>query len=309
MPDALSALHSFDIAQSDITVWVFKKSGGAGAAAPIFTGRWIATDAKLDARLKGAADTIRGGIAETHVYDLLGQTNEGSALSLGTDETYAPLAIVRMADPTPARRAVELKDVNNADFYVVKFVRDGQSLFAFAKADSSWRSMKSVSVTTLLFEDAVLTLDERPRFTISDRFDFVVIENDLLVLNKANFESVLNYKQAHVEDFSALQGEPEFVGVFDDMTALIGFVGTNKIQLRRTSAIRTKGHYKDPEFMSRLRAEALSLGFKFSFDAAGRIIPTPDNCRDIIQALLDHRLDSRLSKQMYDVEATEVVTL
>ena len=92
------------------------------------------------------------------------------------------------------------------------------------------------------------------------------------------------------------------------MTALIGFVGTNKIQLRRTSAIKTKGHYKDPDFMGRLRAEARNLGFKFAFDAAGRIVPTPDDCRDIIQALLDHRLNSRLSKQLYDVEATEVVT-
>ena len=188
MPDSLPALHTFDIARSDITVWVFRKSGGVRSTAPVFTGRWIATDARLDAKLKGATDAVRNGVTETHPYDLLGQTNEASALSIGTDETYARLAIAGMADPTSSRRAVDLKDVNNADFYVIKFVRNGQSLFAFAKADSSWRSMKSVSITTLLFENAVLTLDDRPRFTISDRFDFFVIGTDLLILNKANFE-------------------------------------------------------------------------------------------------------------------------
>jgi hypothetical protein len=30
-------------------------------------------------------------------------------------------------------------------------------------------------------------------------------------------------------------------------------------------------------------------------------------CRDIFQALLDHRLDSRLSMRIYDVQSTELV--
>jgi len=44
-------------------------------------------------------------------------------------------------------------------------------------------------------------------------------------------------------------------------------------------------------------------------DAQGRIVPTLDTCRDIFQALLDHRLESRLSQRLYDVENTATVDL
>lgn len=304
---ALADLHAFDLGQSDITVWVFKKSGGVGPAPPVYTGRWVETDEQLDCRLKGAAGAAREGVTETHPYDLLAQVNESSALLIGLDETYAPLAIAGIGDPTQPRRATELRELNNSAFYVVKFVHDGQSIFGFSKTDSSWKSMKALTIATALFADAVLTLDERPRFTISDRFDFFVVGGDILVLNKANFESILSFKQAHVEDFASLQQEGEFAAIFADMTPLVGFVGTNKIQLRRASAIKMKGHYKDPGFMDRLRAEASNLGFTFAFDAGGRIVPTPESCRDIFQALLDHRLDSRLSRHLYDVEVTELV--
>jgi hypothetical protein len=304
---ALADLHAFDFAHADVTVWVFKKSGGLAGTVPSFNGKWLATDQALDQKLKDTARAVGDGVGETHAYDLLAQTNEASALSIGRDETYAPLAIAAMGDPTPARRATALNELNNAVFYVVKFVHGDVPLYAFSKTDGSWRSMKSVSVTSVLFAGAVLTLDDRPRFTISDRFDFFVLGDEILILSKGGFESILNYKQAHVDDFASLQEEPEFAAVFSDLTELIGFVGSNKIQLRRTSAIKTKGHYKDPDYMNRLRAEAHSLGFAITFDAAGRIIPTPNNCRDIIQALLDHRLDSRLSQRLYDVESTEIV--
>jgi hypothetical protein len=49
------------------------------------------------------------------------------------------------------------------------------------------------------------------------------------------------------------------------------------------------------------------MNLSIQFDAAGRIIPTVETCRDIFQALLDHRLDSRLSQQLYDVQNTEPV--
>lgn len=89
----LAKLRAFDISRATPTIWVVKKSGGAKGAAPIFTARWVDTDKKLDEKLKEAAVAARNGIEEIRAYDLLAQNNEGSALTIGTDETHAGLVV------------------------------------------------------------------------------------------------------------------------------------------------------------------------------------------------------------------------
>ncbi|MER8402442.1 hypothetical protein [Mesorhizobium sp. M1348] len=49
-----AALSDFDIQNAGLTVWLFKKSGGAGGVTPVFTGRWITTDDDLNAALKAS---------------------------------------------------------------------------------------------------------------------------------------------------------------------------------------------------------------------------------------------------------------
>lgn len=53
--------------------------------------------------------------------------------------------------------------------------------------------------------------------------------------------------------------------------------------------------------MINLRGRYAEFGLNLLFDATGRIVPTADTCRDIIVALLDHRLESGFSKNIYDV--------
>jgi hypothetical protein len=49
------------------------------------------------------------------------------------------------------------------------------------------------------------------------------------------------------------------------------------------------------------------MNFNIAFDDEGRIVATIDSGRDIFQALLNHRLESRLTSLMYDVPSTEQV--
>ena len=89
--------------------------------------------------------------------------------------------------------------------------------------------------------------------------------------------------------------------------ALESYVGDSKIQLRRVAAIRQKGHYKAPNFMSNLRRRHQEFQLNLKFGEDGRMVPTPETCRDITQALLDHRLASGFSENVYDVpDATRV---
>ncbi len=61
--------------------------------------------------------------------------------------------------------------------------------------------------------------------------------------------------------------------------------------------------------MINLRAQYQAYGLNLQFDVNGRIVPTPETCKDIFVALLDHRLKSGFSSNIYDVTDTTTVAL
>lgn len=301
------AFADFDIANAGVTVWLFKKSGGAAGGAPTFTGRWIATEENVDSALKTAIAEAREQIDEVNEYGLLAQNNEGSVLGIDTIETYADLIVQRAENPLPQYKIRSLKQVQNTHFYVVRLTSNGQVLHAVRKADASWKTSRRSNYINVLYRDDSLELEAAPEFSLSKYVDFFIFDDRIFIKKKANFESILNYKQAHADDFAALQAEPGFAALFTNLAPLVAFVGANKIQLRRVCAIRHKGHYQDPNFMQRLRQHHAQYQLNLLYNVNGLIDPTPATCSDIITALLDHRLSSAFSQNVYDVpDATQL---
>lgn len=302
---ALDDLRALDLANAATTLWVFKQSSNGGHLR--YKGRWVRTTDDLDVALKNAVGAERARIEEVQEYGLLAQNNEGSALSIPADETHADLVLNECGAETQAKQVTTLKEIQNASFYVIKIVVGASVVYAVKKSDSSWRTRRSRNVISAVFADQQLGLEPAPSFTISKSIDFFIVGGTLLISEKGKFESILHYKAAHQDDFTALQAEPEFAAVFADLAPLATFVGDNKIHLRRACAIKQKRNYANTQFMTNLRAQHAALGFTFAFDAAGRIIATVEHCREIFQALLDHRLSSVLSDRVYDVpDAVEV---
>jgi hypothetical protein len=301
----LAGLKAFDVAGADLTVWVYKRSTRDGV--PVFTGRWVGITDELAASLREAVTKRIEAVGETIEYEILAQNNEGSVLTLGADETHIALVEGQSANPTEGRKVRRLKQIANADFYMLRFATQDDVLLAVRKTNATWSTRRASNMLRVVFEDEELDLDERPSFTLEPVFDFFVFDGELFVTNKAQFESVLAYRAGHMQAFQELIDEPDFSGIFSDLTVITAFVGENKIQLRRAIAIREKGHFRDPGFMQKLRDECAAMGLTIAFDDEGRIVPSPENCRDIFQALLDHRLDSRLSMRLYDVQSTETV--
>lgn len=300
----LADMKEFDLTGAELTVWVFKKSSRDGQ--PVFTGRWVQTTVGLATALTSAVVAAREAITETIEYSILAQNNETSALTLCVDETYMALVDAAAADPTEKRKIKNLKQINNSQFYALRFASDAGVLTAVRKANETWKT-KSSSVVRAVFLDEQLDIDERPSFSLEPYFDFFTFGGSVFVSNKKRFESVLSYRLAHAEAFEELTVQHDFAAIFSDVGPIKEFVGSNKMHLRRAIAIREKGHFQDQAFMQRLREQCGAMNLTIQFDAHGRIVPTVESCRHIFQALLDHRLDSRLSNQLYDVQNTEPV--
>jgi hypothetical protein len=304
---ALDDLREFSLEEAGVNLWVFKGPNGPSDEAPRFSGHWVDTTDQVDSVLKGILESARHSINEVIEYGLLAQNNEGSALVIATTETYADRLVERAAAETNEKRAVSVAHLRNSSFYDVKLVQEHNIIHAIRKTDRSWQGKRAIGLSTFLFRDEVLTLEERPKFDIDATIDFLVVGDQILILNKAHFESVLRYKATFMEDFAELKAEAAFRGAFVDVGPLVAFVGDNKLNLRRLSAIRQKGHYRDPQFMARLRELHHEFDLHLEFDAGGRIVVTPENCGEVITALLDHRLASAFSNAVYDVPSTTTV--
>jgi hypothetical protein len=219
------------------------------------------------------------------------------------------LLVDAAAGETEPKRAQSAERLRNAAFYLIKMVHNHTVVYAIRRTTGGWKTKRVLSARSIFFADHRLDLDERPHFDLEKTIDFFIIGEYLLILNKGNFESTLRYKAAHANDFVALQAEAEFAAVFVDMAPLVQHVGVNKIQLRRMSAVRQKAHYRNAEFMNRLRVHHTEYGFTFQFDAAGRIVATTETISQIVTALLDHRLSSGFSGRVYDVPDAKPVTI
>jgi len=302
----LKDLKLFDVENSDITLWTFKKQTPKNSL-PKFNGHWIDTTDDLNDKLREIVTRERDNITEEKAYGLLAENNEASALNISSDETHVGLLADQFSAELPTRKIRDVKTILNASFYVIKLVQDENILFAVRKTDATWRSKSAKNIVTAFFSDAQLDVAPSENFRIQKSIDFFGISDSLYIKNKGNFESVLSYKASHEKDYAEMAAEQVFVAIFDGLQELTNFVDRNKIHLRRMSAIRQKGFYNDQIFMNNLRKRYKEFRLNIKFDDQGRIVPTADTCRDIIAALLDHRLSSGFSGNIYDVpDATKV---
>lgn len=299
--NTLKELKSFDIQNSEVKLWTFK------GTAPKLNGHWIETSDNLDKSLKIIVQDQLVSLTEELDYSQMAENNESSVLTLPLDETHADVLRDVMSDQTSRRKTKALTTLRNARFYAVRIANDNGYIFAVRKAESSWKTKEQISVLSVIYSDKVLDLAEDQSFKIHRDFDFFVKGDRVFVANKRNFESVLCYREEHMRDFADLTVNSSFVANFDSLDALKEYVGENRTHLRRMSAIRSKGFFSNQIFMANLRAKFADFGLHINFDVNGKIIPCAHTCKDIMTALLDHRLRSGFSGNTYDVQNTTII--
>lgn len=304
---ALLDLKNFDIGNSQVNLWTFKKSMTGQPPQLVMTGRWVSLTQDLAKTIKDTVNFHISNFTEVLEYGLLAQNNEGSILRVPSIETHADKILTESADQIPSKKVDNLKKIQNTSFYVVKFSNPAGNLYCVKKVDSSWATKKRTGVVNAIFKENTLDLDESPTFSIAKSFDFYIINDSIFIDNKKNFESILNHKSAHKSDFTELLLEEKFAAIFTQTDIIKNYVGTNAIQLRRAAAIRQKQNYIDAQFMINLKQEFLNFGLNIKYENDGRINPTLDTCPDIFKALLDHRLKSHFSGKIFDVQNTESI--
>lgn len=298
------SLRSFDFANSTPHLWVFKDSSSAAR----FRAFYVQTEGGLNTQLKDFIATEIERITEHTPYTYISQTNENSCLSIDPASTDFPQLKALVDRLESEHRITDAKDLKGAKGYVVKFTSNGTTVYAVKRSTSTWKTSYPKKYINMIFSNGELSGVEDNSFAIEKNFDFYVINNTIFIANKRGFESAMQHRTAYVQAFTQLQQTPAFSGLFSDITPIIEYVGTNSIQLRRMAVIEEKGVYSRPNFIPTLQRVNTSRNWGINFDPANNtIIPCETTASTIINVLLDHRLMSEITDNIYDVpDATQV---
>lgn len=304
MQQNFASLRAFDFDNSVIHLWVFKRS----TTGHRFSSCYVQTDQQLNGMLLGVVQREIGRITEWAAYTYLSQTNENSCLAspiAGSDFEFLKERVDR---PEPDCRVRSIKDLKNADGYVVKFMHNNQVVYAVKKSATNWKTSYQKTHINIVFRNGELSAAEDNGFAIEKSFDFYAFDQTLFISSKRAFESSMEHRASYAQAFVDLRSNVVFSALFTDMQPMIDYVGTNSIQLRRVARIEERALFNRPGFLGAVQAVSARRGWGLNFDpATSRLIPCDQTVKTIMQVLLDHRLLSEVTDLIYDVpDATQV---
>lgn len=302
--EALAQLRAFDVENARLSMWTLKKRKSRENR---FRAQAVVVSDDLQAELKRIARDSIQQRTEVEDYGLLTLVNDTSCLHLGADETLFPVIEALVDQPPDEHQIDNADDLLGSDAYLVRMAHGDDTLYCVCRLSGEWTTKERRTRKNLVFTRAELDLAQDDVFSISKRFDFFVLNQDILVVAPKNFESLLEYKTTYINSFADLREDRGFQAAFADMVALEEFVGTNTTHLRRMAVVKERGFYNNPVYMQRLITVNQTRGWGISFDPHGKIIASAESARSIIHVLLNHRLRSELSEADFDVPSASPV--
>lgn len=304
MQQNFASLRAFDFASSIIYLWVFKRS----TTNHRFSSFYVQTDQVLNDLLRGVVQGEVVRLTEWANYTYLSETNENSCLAAPIAGSDFEFLRERVDRPEPDCRVRSIKDLKNADGYVVKFVHNNQVVYAVKKSASNWKASYLKTHINIVFRNGELSAAEDNGFAIEKYFDFYAFDQTLFIASKRAFESAMEHRASYAQAFVDLRRNAAFSALFTDMQPMIDYVGTNSIQLRRMARIEERSLFNRPGFLSAVQTVSVRRGWGLNFDpATNRLIPCNQTVKTIMQVLLDHRLLSEVTELIYDVpDATQL---
>lgn len=290
--------RNFNYIDSTVHLWIFKKS----TTDRKFNTAYVQTDETVNTLLKNVLIHEVNRTTEFAQYSYLAQTNDNSCLATPALTTNFSLLKVQVDRPEPECAVESVDELKGAQGYVVKFTHNGQTLYAVKRSTASWKTSYPNKFINMVFSNGELSAAEDNGFTIEKNFDFYCSADTLLITAKRAFESLMQYKEAYTQAFTTLQANVEFSNLFADIAPLVEYIGTNSTQLRRMATIEQKSLYSNPGFMTSLKQVNTLRNWGMNFDQTNdKIIVCSTTAPTILQVLLDHRLMSEVTSNIYDV--------
>jgi len=288
-------------------MWLVKRKLSAKQA--IYSVLRVDTNDKLQTKLK---KTVAGKIQDKRYqceeYSFLSADQDDDCLlTIGVDETDFKMIQAEIGNGLDNPKATTYEDLLDSWGYVVELRGGNEAIYGFRKISSITKAKKVHSKASLLFKNQLLIdLEEEAVFTIDMHVDFFAYNNTIFIRNKKEFESALNFRKGMENARDAVLAELGTLEMLSDVAVMNRMVGSNLNMLRKISAIKRSGYYRDPLFMKSLfkhnKIEKWGLTIKDN-----RIVVTEENVGLILTLLNNSRLKSPINQEVFDATVKKKV--
>jgi hypothetical protein len=200
----------------------------------------------------------------------------------------------------------DVQDLVKAKAYLIILRnREGIQVVGFKTLPENWRMRKNKGLIPLLFnENRFKDLEDDNVFSISNSVDILYFNEVLFILSKKQFEYGLNFREGMIEGADEMYTEAEDLNLFVNMDLLKEKVGNNQRYLRKIATIKNLGHYRNPNFLTRMNELSHQKGWNIQFQN-GQIVFSDGTIDVILTILQNKRLHSELTDEDFDVESAK----
>ncbi|GLQ97629.1 Kiwa anti-phage protein KwaB-like domain-containing protein [Dyella mobilis] len=295
---AFVRFQDFDFDNSDVHLWVFKRSTTEAK----YVASYVRTDEDLDDALIRFAKHEQERITEWSPYSYLAETNQNGCLLVSKDETNFDLLKEAVDEHELDRSIDDVNQFKRALGYLVKFVNQSRVVYAVRRSPSTWKTAyRKRGVINAFFRDGKLSAVEGEEFAIEPNFDFFAFGNFIFVSSKSGFESMMRYRDGYEKAFETLQQTQSFTKIFTDIKPMVEYVGKNAMHLKRMATVEQMKLYMKPNFIKALQKVNKQNNWGIKFDQNNHIILTAKTMPVILKVFLDQRLLSEVTHITYDV--------
>ena len=285
-------IKSFTMENCVISLWVFKATRNRAFSVPLSD--------NLMNEFKVIKNNCLKEIKESVAYDSGAALAKDAMMMIDGDIDQWNYILQLITAPVEKRHVRSISGLQNNLAYVVVFSSNGKKLYGVKKTSSQLGSKKAKNFFDTLFDGEKLDVAENLVFGISRYFDFFYLDEKFYILDRANFESILGYKDHYKKNFVELLADVNFHSRIDNLPVLQNYVGDNAIQLGRMSAIKEKKKYEDQVYWDSFLNLNLSEGWGINVTDTGKIIISEDKVKDVVSILLGHRVKSLCDREISD---------
>jgi len=295
----LESIRSIDFNKWFVTFWLVKRKM-IQKDAKYFVLR-VNINAKLERRFRGyLKNQLQNKEFHVAAYEFNNADGDDTLFAIEAGATNFVKIEAEIDKSFDNPYAKYYKELLNSWAYVVLFEKDDKQLYAWRQINADTQPKKVESKDAIFFHNHKLVdLDEKEIFMIYPRYDFFVYEGTIFIANKRHFESSMNFREGMKANAAEVLDDFDKLNIFNDVTIIQEFVGTNLHHLRKLSSIRKSGYYKQPDYMkelTRINAEE-SWGLKV---VDGKIVVEKETVELLLKLLNNDRLQSRINNEWFD---------
>jgi Domain of unknown function (DUF4868) len=296
----LAHLRQTDFKPWAMTLWLVKRRLDVDKQAHYSVLR-VDVDKKLQNKLKQAVtDRVHDANYKLEEYDFLTADQDNQLFTIESVDTDFIKIQDEVNKGLANKKVEEYEGLLDSWAYVIKLEHGGSVVYGVRKINKFTQAAKIKAVSYFYFQDKMLVdLEDKKVFAIDTHIDFFAYDGTIFIINKKEFESVLNFRDGMEKNRDTILAEFVTLKVFGDAEPIRKVVGANLHLLRKMSSIQKSGYYKDKKFLEDLHARNKEKGWNLTIEN-GVIVIEELNVDFVLKLLNNERVESQINHEVFD---------